>query len=96
MNDKMDKLLKVMAEQQTERVENEKMKIELNEAKTHQQKQQNELEKERLELKESNKSNTELQRKTFDANKEIFDLKEERRMERMAMVEMRTKLKNFE
>ena len=52
------------------------MKIELNEAKTHQQNQQNKLEKERLELKESNKKNSELQRETFDANKEIFDLKE--------------------
>ena len=39
MNEKMDKLMKGIAEQQTERVENAAMKIELNEAKTHQQKQ---------------------------------------------------------
>lgn len=80
LNEMMTKLMKAITEQQTNRVENENLKNELIEAKNQHERQRHELNKIRLQMDELNKTNSELLRQTFDVNKEIFDVKEERRV----------------
>ena len=88
LNELMKQILNAINVQQKDRVETEKLRMELSE--------QNKLKQDLLEAKQMNEKIPKMEREIYDLNKNIFDIKEQRRMERSAFIEVKGKLNRAE
>ena len=88
LNELMKQILNAINVQQKDRIEIEKLRMELSE--------QNKLNQDLLEAKQMNEKTPKMERESYDLNKNIFDIKEQRRMERSAFIEVKGKLKRAE